>query len=184
MTDDPYAAFKEEGIPGNLMTVLSQLADELIMAEQIAEEKAEELRLAQERVNEIKNNRIPDAAEGLKGKFKLDDGRELEIAETIRASIAGDKRIPAIQWLDDNEYGHIVKRELVFSFDRKDMDRFMKFKELVKQTGVPVNMKENFTVHPQTLMAFVREKLGEGVNLPKDTFGIFRQREAKVKSKA
>jgi hypothetical protein len=182
MTDDPYADFKDDGVPKNLMNVLMQLADELVEAERIAEEKKEELRLAEVKVSEIKNNRIPDAAEGLKGKFKLDDGRELEINETIRASIAGDKRVPAINWLDGNDYGHIVKRELVIAFDRKDEEGLRKFKELIASSDNPLNMKENYSVHPQTLMAFVREKMGEGVNLPKDVFGIFRQREAKVKS--
>jgi hypothetical protein len=42
-------------------------------------------------------------------------------------------------------------------------------------------MKQKSDVHWQTLVAWVREQLGEGVDLPRDTFGIFRQRVAKIK---
>jgi hypothetical protein len=46
---------------------------------------------------------------------------------------------------------------------------------------MPLVMKENYSVHHATLNAWVKEQLGDGVELPKETFGIFRQRSSKVK---
>ncbi|HMW46618.1 MAG TPA: hypothetical protein PKD47_12090, partial [Solirubrobacterales bacterium] len=45
----------------------------------------------------------------------------------------------------------------------------------------PLVMKSNYTVHHATLNSWVKERLADGEQLPTDTFGIFRQRTAKVK---
>lgn len=179
--DDAYGAFRDDSVPTNLMNVLVQLSDELLKAEKIKEEKTEELRLASEMVTNIKERRIPDAAEGVQGKINLPDGRTLEITEKVRASIAGDKRIPAIKWLDDNDYGSIVKRELVFQFNREDEDKFKRFVDHVKSSGIPVTMRENFSVHHSTLEAFVRERLKEGDDIDRSILGVYIQKDAKVK---
>jgi hypothetical protein len=181
MTDDPYAAFKDESIPGNLEIVLMQLADELVAAEALVTECELALENAKDARKDITEMRIPAATEGMNGKLVLKDGRTLEVKEEIRSSIAGDKRVPAINWLDANDYGHIVKRELVFSFAKGDDASFEKFQTAVKEIKMPLVMKENYSVHHATLNAWVKEQLGDGVELPKETFGIFRQRSAKVK---
>lgn len=181
MTDDPYAAFKDEAIPGNLEIVLMQLADELEAAD--AAVAAAELALedAKDNRKDIAEMRIPAATEGMNGKLLLKDGRTLEVKEDIRSSIAGDKKVPAIKWLDEHDYGHIVKRELVFQFAKGDDAGWQQFQKAVKKIKMPLVMKENFSVHHATLNAWVKEQLGDGVELPKETFGIFRQRVAKVK---
>lgn len=182
---DPYADFRDDEIPTNLMTVLVQLSDELVEAEKLVALKEEELDKAKQAFTEIEQFKIPNAAEGLQGKFKLPDGRELIIKEEIHASIAGEKRVPAINWLDQNDYGHIVKRQIVIEFGKDSDEEVKSFLKALgdyeRITERPLNFKETFTVHPQTLMAFVREKFKEGVDLPKQTFGIFHQKKAKVK---
>jgi hypothetical protein len=181
MTDD-YAAFREDKPNDNLMAVLKSLADELEQAdaEVVAAENA--LEEAKNKRKDIAENRIPQATDGMEGKFNLGDGRELQVKEEIRASIAGEKRVPAIQWMDNNGYGHIVKRQVIFEFPKGDEERYEKFMEAIKAVDVPnLVMKPNFTVHPATLVSWVKEQLGEGVDLPADTFGIFRQRTAKIK---
>lgn len=181
MPADPYAAFKDEAIPGNLEIVLMQLADELVAADALILEREEALEAAKDARKDIAEVRIPLATEGMNRKLVLKDGRTLEVKEDIRSSIAGEKRVPAIKWLDDHEYGHIVKRELVFSFAKGDDEAFEKFEKAVKKIKMPLVMKENFSVHHATLNAWVKEQLGMGTELPKEVFGIFRQRVAKVK---
>ena len=181
MPTDPYAAVKSDKPSGNLDTVLIQLADELQAAELLVDVKEQELAEAKQAASDIAEKRIPDATDGLEGKFELSDGRTMTVKEDIRSSIAGEKRVPAIQWLDDNDYGHIVKRELVFQFAKGDIERFEAFQEHVKKLKLPLVMKEQFSVHHATLNSWVKERLKDGVELPVDTFGIFRQRVAKVK---
>ncbi len=181
MAADPYSSVKSDKPSGNLDVVLCQLADELQKAEWLVKEKEQELAEAKIAVTDIAEKRIPEATDGLEGKFELSDGRTLTVKEDIRSSIAGEKRVPAIQWLDDNEYGHIVKRELVFQFAKGDTERFEAFQKHIKKLKLPLVMKEQFSVHHATLNAWVKEQLKDGVDLPKETFGIFRQRVAKVK---
>lgn len=181
MVDDAYGDFKDDSVPANLDTVLVQLADELQAAQ--AEVEAAELILEQKKdeLKDIAEVRIPAATDGLSGKFTLSDGRELTVKEDIRSSIAGDKRVPAIQWLESHEYGHIVKKQFIFEFPKGDDKSSKAFIKAIKKIKMPLNMKENFSVHHATLNAWVKEQLGEGVDLPRETFGIFRQRVAKVK---
>lgn len=181
MSTDPYATVKSDKPSSNLDTVLIQLADELQAAELLVVEKEQELAEAKLAVSDISEKRIPEAADGLEGKFALSDGRSMTVKEEIRSSIAGEKRVPAIQWLDANQFGHIVKRELVFQFAKGDNERFKAFQEHVKKLELPLVMKEQFSVHHATLNAWVKERLKEGIDLPKEVFGIFRQRIAKVK---
>ena len=181
MIYDPYAAVKDTAPQGNLDTVLCQLADELTAATLRVEAIELELSEAKDVVKDIAEVRIPTVADGLEGKFALSDGRVLEIKEDIRTSIAGAKRVPAIEWLDSNEYGHIVKRVLAFEFKRDDTKNYDAFRIAVDKLNIPLIMKEQFSVHHATLNAWVKEQLSEGVALPNETFGIFRQRTAKIK---
>ena len=119
MSDD-YAAFRDEGQNSNLRAVLVSLADELIAAEEEVARIEVMLEEAKLKVKDIAEFRIPQATDGMEGKFNLGDGRELQIKEEIRSSIAGDTRVPAIQWLDEHGFGHIVKREVSFEFPKGD----------------------------------------------------------------
>lgn len=177
---DPYADFRA-ATPSNLETLLMSLADDLIAAEEEVARIEKELEAANERVKQLVERTIPEATEGLDGKLTLKDGRELILKEHIRASIAGEKKDPAIAWLDENGYGSLVKRELVFEFDRKDQAKYQEFVTVLKQAGVEVVMTEKFNVHWQTLTSWVKERLKNGDVIPLETFGVFRQRTAEVK---
>lgn len=182
MQDDPYADFKS-GDNDNLKTVLRQLADELVEAMADVDRIKEELKTAENVVKDLTENRIPSVAEGLEGKFDLGDGRTLTIKEEIRASVAGEKLAPAVEWLDAHDYGGLVKRNLTFEFGKDDDERVKKFKEAVEPIlkEQKLVLKEKHAIHPATLVAWVKERLEEGDKLPVDVFGIFRQRIAKVK---
>ena len=182
MTDDPYAEF-QDGPSSNFKIVLRSLADELLQAQAELEAAEEAVVLKKGIVKDYAETRIPAATEGMEGEFDLGDGRKLVLKEDIRASIAGAKAAPAIQWLDGNDYGHIVKRQVIFEFDKDDMESYDEFMEFIKpyvaEKGLV--MKPKFSVHPQTLVSWVKEMLKEGNEFPRDTFGVFRQRVAKVK---
>lgn len=158
-----------------------QLADELMQAQETLAWYKAEVERAEEAIKELTDRRIPEATEGMDGKLKLKDGRELILKTEIRASIAGEKKDPAIKWLDQNGYGSLVKRELVFQFNREDTAKYQKFVQVLKDAGVEVVMEEKFNVHWQTLTSWVKERLKEGDEIPLDTFGVFRQRVAEVK---
>lgn len=129
-----------------------------------------------DKLKQLSEITIPQLLDGVNGTFKLDDGRVLDVNEKIRASIAGEKAGPAVAWLDSHGHGNIVKREFVIQFNRDDEVWAKKFEADLKKRKKPLNVKRKHTVHPQTLEAFVREQTGLGEDLPKDTFGIYRQK--------
>lgn len=184
MSEDAYGEFREDTGPGsNINAVLNQLADELLEAQAEVERIEQELTTAKNIVKDITEKRIPAVTDGLEGKFNLGNDRILEIKEDIRASVAGEKLNPAVDWLTEHKYDAIVKRTLVFEFGKNDNKKVEKFKEvmasIIKDLGLV--MKEKNAIHPQTLLAWVKERLKEGDEIPAETFGIFRQKTAKVK---
>jgi hypothetical protein len=178
---DAYSDFRDEP-SANLTSVLRSLADEYEAAQAVVKALEAELEIANAHMKDIAEFRIPEATDGMEGKFNLGDGRELQIKQDIRSSIAGEKRVPAIKWLDDNFYGHLVKRQFIFEFAKGEEQQSQIFISAIEKLNLKAVMKENFTVHHATLNSWVKEQLGEGVDLPRDTFGIFRQRSAKVKT--
>lgn len=180
MSDDLYADYRHGD---NLKAMLSGLALDLVDAQKLAEDKKLEWEAAQAVVTDLSEKVIPSAAEGLEGDFLMDDGRKLQIKEVVSASISGGKRLPAIKWLDDNGYGSIVKHQVVFHFDRNRNELYQDFMEHI-QSFIDKDrlvMTEEHNVHAQTLMAWVREKLKEGIELPRELLGIFVKHVAKIK---
>lgn len=180
---DEYGAFRSQ--PGdNFKAALRSLADELLQKEAEIQKLESELEIVKAQKRNLTEKVIPEITEGMDGKFDLGDGRELILKEEIRSSIAGEKREPAISWLDEHDYGHIVKRQVIVEFAKGDTERCEAFlkavRSLEKDLGSLI-VKTNFTVHHSTLNSWVKERLAEGVDLPTDIFGIYRQRVAKVK---
>lgn len=187
MTDDPaeydYSFVTPRSQGGNFMETALRLTDELVAMEKDVERIEAMLEDAKGKVKNHIERTIPLALDEMEGTIDLPDGRKLILSEEVEASIAGEKRVPAIAWLDKNGYKHLPKRELVFKFGRGEdetaaMERFM---AAVRESGVKVPMEEKHSVHHATLKSWVKEQLSEGVDLPADTFGIFRRKKAKVK---
>ena len=183
MNDQPYDYGVDAMSPkigDNIKKSLIQAADRQQQLEIEIAHLTAELEKRTAALRELSENTIPQIMDGMFGVFDLGDGRKLEISEKIRASIAGDKAMPAVQWLDEHDFSSIVKRQFVIEFNRDDEAWAKKFEADLKKRKKPLNVKRKHTVHPQTLEAFVREQLGKGVDLPVATFGIYRQRLSKV----
>lgn len=167
-------------IGDNMQKALTDAANKHEQLEVEIAKLTAELETKQAALKELGTITIPNIMDGMLGSFQLEDGRVLEINEKVRASIAGDKAAPAVEWLDSNGHAAIVKRQFVIQFNREDESWAKKFEADLRKRKKPLNVVRKHTVHPQTLEAFVREQLGNGVELPKDVFGIYRQKTSKV----
>jgi len=184
MSDFDYSDFTSDEPPAigdNLMKSIVSLADQADHAEREVARIEKLLDEAKTNVRRLLETEIPGLMDGMEGTLKLPDGREVSVNEHIRASIAGEKKYPAIKWLNENGHGAIIKRKFVIEFSKDQEEEAESFAEELAARDKPLNMKREYSVHPQTLQAFVREQLGEGVALPAETFGIYRQRIAKIK---
>lgn len=179
-----YSKFKEAApvVGGNLMGALIDLANQQDAASAEIERLTALLDEAKQNHRRIAEHEIPQLLEGIDGKFKLPDGRVINIDEKIRSSATGDKKPAAINWLDANGKGAIVKRQFIIEFGRDQEEWAKEFEAMLAKSKTPLNVKKERSIHHATLEAFIRQSLKEGEDIPLDIFGVFRQRSAKIKA--
>lgn len=177
-----YSEYAQAAKPGdNLMKSLVGLADDLEAAEAEVERLQALMDEATENVRRLKEKDIPNLVDGLDAELTLPDGRVIKVAEHIRASIGGERAGPALAWLAKNGHGSIIKRQFIVEFGKNQEEFAQKFEKELKDRPERLNVKRKNSVHPQTLLSWIKEQLASGKDIPKETFGIFRQRIAEIK---
>lgn len=112
--------------------------------------------------------------------FTLTDGSEIELKDDVQCAITEQNKPLAHKWLVDHEYDGIIKTAVAMPFGRGEHETALEVAAKISQEyGRQAEVTE--TVHPQTLRAFVRERLEAGEKIPTDLFSIFPFTEAKVK---
>jgi len=178
-----YSDFQTEEIGDNMMARIEGLAQKQVAAEALVESLEAQLVEAKANFRLISEKDIPN----LLDEFDLADstvntpaGHEVKMATAIRGSIPKANETAAFQWLEDDGNGNLIKRQVTIEFGKDQEAWAAKFQRDCAKRKKPLNMKIKRAVHAGTLQAFVRRKLDEGVDIPMDTFGVFRQRFAKV----
>lgn len=178
-----YTEYKEQ--PGdNLLAQLSATALDLHKAQREVERLEEELAAAKKEVTRLEMHELPrlmDEAEQLQITTK--DGITVKMTEKIRASIPKASQAQAYHWLEENGHEELIKRQFVIEFSRDEQAWAKKFERDMARRVRPLPCTRKETVAPQTLQKFIREQLEEGVDIPLNLFGAFRQRFVKLEVK-
>lgn len=111
--------------------------------------------------------------------FSLDDGSTVEVRQTYGASILVQNRPQAYEWLRDNGYDDIIKNSVICQFGRGEDDQASAFAAFAQQQGYVPEQKTE--IHPQTLRAFVKERVEEGDEFPMELFGAWVGQRAVIK---
>lgn len=111
--------------------------------------------------------------------MKLDDGSEVTVKQTYGASILVDNRPAAYDWLRDHGYDDIIKNTVACQFGRGEDDQASAFKAIAEKQGYLAEQKTE--IHPQTLRAFVKERVESGDEFPMELFGAYIGQRAVVK---
>ena len=144
----------------------------------VAEENVSKLK---ESLKQIKENDLPDMMSSLNmDQFKLTDGTVISVKDDVFASIKSDKNVEALQWLDDNGLGDIIKHKISVSFNRGEHEDAEKFKDMFDKS-FKQELDEKSTVHPQTLKATVKEMVHGGHTLHDNLFNVYEAKIANVK---
>lgn len=166
----------------NEMERLLKMGEELKRAETEVADAEDKLKEAKRKRDRLALEDIPQLAEeaGLQdGSFTMRDGRRLELKRDVKASIPEKSREAAMRWLRENDFGGIIKTQVVANFDRGDNDRAKEIVDRVAADHDDVQMKE--VVHPSTLKSFVKERMASGDNFPWETFGAHPFMKAELK---
>lgn len=162
------------------------LAGEL---ERLSEEAAsveDFLKTLNARIREILEGELPEemAALGL-NDFSLSSGFKVEIKEVVAGSLPKDEfaKAKALNLLrDEYDAGGLIRNKIEMNFERGSDNEAKSLAQDLRDQGYSVDISE--TVHPQSLAAFVRERLGHGEEVDFKSLGIYVAKQAKVKKAA
>jgi len=103
-------------------------------------------------------------------EIKLANGAKVSVKDQIFASIKKENQHLAFKWLRDNGHDSLIKNEFKINFGKGEDERASTLKKILEDAGY--DFKEKEEVHWQTLRAFVREQLENGVQLPEEAFSV------------
>jgi hypothetical protein len=116
------------------------------------------------------------------GVDRLDvDGVTVTRKLIVSASIPEDKREEAFSWLRDNSLDDIIKNDVVVSFGKGQDNAAKSALELLREQGFDPDVKTH--IHPQTLKAFVKERIEDGKPIDLDLFGAYVVNAADIRRK-
>jgi hypothetical protein len=169
---------KVEATDGDISRIAG-LANKQVELERKVEDLNKQLADAQKELSLIQEHDLPDAmAEAGITELKLNNGSRVAIQSIVGAHISKANAEQAHKWLDDNGHGGLIKRELLFKFNREDTAYEGMMEEYRRMGWSNFSLKEY--VHPSTLKAFVKEQVGEGSDIPTTAFGIYTGFKSKI----
>lgn len=176
-----YLDYVQPQSEGGELTQLQKLAERQASAAARVAELEAHLNKAREELKDLAERQVPELMDQIGiTDFKTATGLQINIVETIRASIPKARAPLAFLWLKENGHAALIKRVVKVAFGRGEDERA---EALQKQlAGEEYQVEDDASVHPSTLAAFVREKLRDGEEIPLDLFGVHRQRESKIKT--
>lgn len=159
---------------------------ELARHQRMIEEEIETLDAAMEdakkRLTSVRTKALPEAmlALGLT-EFSLTDGTQVKVKDAVAAHLTKNNKEAALEWLRSVGQDGIVKSAVVVTFSKGQDEEARRAVKILSEAGFdPIQTRD---IHPQTLLAFVKEQLsrenalGEGTipsekRLPKSVFGV------------
>lgn len=112
-------------------------------------------------------------------ELKLADGSLVKITEDCDARITEAKRAAAMEWLEANGFGGLIKTRIQLALDRGNHEEALALRDELAKTHPEVELKEE--VHHSTLKAFVKEQLAAGNAIPMDLFSVHPYSKATIK---
>lgn len=159
---------------------LSEAAEQQLEIEQRVEDLEGKLKEAKQDLTQIKTQLIPDLMDevGIQS-FTLSSGDSIEVVPFYSASIPGDRKVEAFDWLRTHEYEDIIKVDVKVPFQKAEYSKAVELAQELNDKGF--DAIPNMGVHAMTLKGWVRMMAEEGEEFPLDLFGAFIGRNTKIK---
>lgn len=182
---DDTSDFEEEGATKGQLSEISNEAKKAVALDRQIEDLEMAAKALKEERDTILNKTLPSLLDSAgMSAFDLEDGSSVEIKDVVSGTLPNAEKKPderrwALKWLMSNGGRGLIKTEFKteFGVGQERMAAF--FKQLIVKNKFTA--KETTGVHPQTLCAFVREKLENGEEVPVEKLGVYTGRHAKIK---
>jgi hypothetical protein len=167
---------KDDDISG-----IAALARRAKLLEKEIDDLEETVKERKNQFRKITEEALPEALAQLgMSSFKMEDGSSIDIKPFYSASISEARRAEAFQWLRDHGFDDIIKNTVSVRFGRGEDELCVRLLDLLGQQGYPAAQAEK--VEPQTLKAWVKERVERGEEFPTELFGAFIGKKATIKS--
>ena len=167
---------------GNILAQITNVVRELRDARADVVTAEAVLKKHSDRVRVLEQITSPDLMrEAQQEKLRTSDGYDVELTETIRASIPADRLSEALAWLVSHDHASLIKRQMTLAFGREpeEQERARHLLDLILPEGYVPDDKQS--VHAGTLSAAVKEMLARGDEVPLDLLGVYRQPQVRVR---
>jgi hypothetical protein len=108
--------------------------------------------------------------------FTLADGTKVNLIKFYNAKIKDWDT--AAEWLRSTNNDSIIKSGFAVSLGKGEADKGLLAVEALQALGIVVEINDK--IHPSTLKSFVREQCEEGVDFPKEAFGVYEGKRVKI----
>lgn len=176
--EDDAGAFK---VSDDQVTGISGLAKRAKMLEKEIADMEDVLKERGEQYRKLTEQTIPEAmAEAGMKKFTMEDGSSIDIKAYYGASIPKARQAEAYQWLRDHGFDDIIKNTISVRFGRGEDELSVRLLSLLGTQGYPAEQAQK--IEPQTLKAWVKERVEKGEPVDSELFGVFIGQKATIKS--
>ena len=169
-------------LPAAGLSRVSFLANELRNQEKNIADLEEVLKKAKQVARELAERQLPEAMLELGlSELKLADGSKVTIKDVVQASIPKGNILAALNYLSAPEIGaeSLIKSEVSVAFSKGEKERAQQLTESLQAQGL--NPLFEMSVHPQTLSAWVRERLANGAPVDLELLGVYTGKKAVIK---
>tara|TARA_R100000908_G_scaffold65354_2_gene54736 strand:+ start:3783 stop:4370 length:588 start_codon:yes stop_codon:yes gene_type:complete len=168
-----------EGLNDTGLFVIARLAKNIQNVEENLAVSENLVKQYKKELQKLTDEELPQylAEMGL-SSIKLEDGSKIDVKKTYGGSIKKDNEQEAFAWLRQNGYGDIVKNIVSVDFAMGEDTKAKEFQSLALKSGLNPNQVEK--VHPQTLKAFIKERVEQGDEFPMELFGAFIGQKATI----
>ena len=163
------------------LKTIQVLAQRQVAAERTVEDLEASLREAKQNLTNINENLLPDAMLAIGFEtFRLVDGTEIDVKESVFANISEKNRAEAHRWLKDHNHGAIIRNAITTTFGPGEEYRADIVKDLFQNNEI--DYESRTSIHAGTLRAWVNEQLAQSNEVP-ESISYYQKRVSKVKVK-
>ena len=149
------------------------------------------------RIETIECKELPEIMEACNlPELKFNNGLMIEIKDIVKAALPTQtaidkekdedkksekehKRRQGLAWLRETKNGSLIKNTLALEFSSGKDNIVGDFIGKAEELDIPYSRQEN--VAPQSLSKLVKEMMEKGIEVPKDTLGVYCGKRAAVK---
>ena len=153
------------------LAAIAELANKQLRLEEEIAAIQDNLQYTQKKLDQIRREALPAAMEeaGLI-EFTLETGQKITLSTIYTASLTGQYREPAVNWLVRNGMENIISRNFIQTFARGETKDSESWRRYLLSAGIPFIERED--VNTGTFKAIIREFLEDGKDVPLAELGV------------